>query len=114
MHIPYSDNNNQALFEENNKTVPLVYFNIVKLNKGESYSFQLSKHESSVVPATGVIELSVDGNVLGQIGNRKSDVWDGEPEGSYIPTNAEYTIKCLSDHAECISAGGIYEKKLDP
>ena len=28
MHIPYSDNKNQALFEENNKTVPLVYFNI--------------------------------------------------------------------------------------
>ena len=67
MHIPYSDNKNQALFEENNKTVPLVYFNIVKLNKGESYSFQLSQHESSVVPATGMIELSVDGKVLGQI-----------------------------------------------
>ena len=39
MHsIPYSDNKNQALFVENNKTVPLVYFNIIKLNKGESYS----------------------------------------------------------------------------
>ena len=39
MHIPYSDNKNKALFEENNKTVPLVYFNIIRLNKGESYSF---------------------------------------------------------------------------
>ena len=84
MHIPYSDNKNQALFEENNKTVPLVYFNIIKLNKGESYSYQLPKHESSVVPATGMIEISVDGKILGQIGTRKSDVWDGEPEGSYI------------------------------
>src|SRR5210317_1408885 len=100
MHIPYSDNKNQALFDENNKTVPLVYFNIVKLNKGESYSFQLSQHESSVVPATGMIELSVDGKVLGQIGTRKSDVWDGEPEGSYIPTNTECTIKCLSDNTK--------------
>ena len=114
MHIPYSDNKNQALFEENNKTVPLVYFNIIRLNKGESYSYQLPKHESSVVPATGMIELSVDGKVLGQIGTRKSDVWDGEPEGSYIPTNAECTIKCLSENTECFIAGGIYEKKLDP
>ena len=64
MHIPYSDNKNQALFEENNKTVPLVYFNIIRLNKGESYSYQLPKHESSVVPATGMIELSVDGKFL--------------------------------------------------
>ncbi len=29
MHIPYSDNKNIALFEEDNKTVPLVYFNII-------------------------------------------------------------------------------------
>ena len=114
MHIPYSDNKNQALFEENNKTVPLVYFNIVRLNKGESYSYQLPKHESSVVPATGMIELSVDGKILGQIGTRKSDVWDGEPEGSYIPTNAECIIKCLSDNTEFFIAGGIYEKKLEP
>ena len=114
MHIPYSDNKNQALFEENNKTVPLVYFNIVRLNKGESYSYQLPKHESSVVPATGMIELSVDGKILGQIGTRKSDVWDGEPEGSYIPTNAECIIKCLSDNTEIFIAGGIYEKKLEP
>ena len=114
MHIPYSDNKNKALFEENNKTVPLVYFNIIRLNKGESYSYQLPKHESSVVPATGIIEISVDGKILGQIGTRKSDVWDGEPEGSYIPTNTECTIKCLSDNTECFIAGGIYEKKLEP
>ena len=102
MHIPYSNNKNQALFEENNKTVPLVYFNIIRLNKGESYSYQLPKHESSVVPATGMIELSVDGKVLGQIGTRKSDVWDGEPEGElYSLTNEECTIKCLSDNTEC-------------
>ena len=61
MHIPYSDNKNIALFGEDNKTVPLVYFNIIKLKKGETYSYQLSKHESSVVPATGMIEIIVDG-----------------------------------------------------
>ena len=85
MHIPYSDNKNIALFQENNKTVPLVYFNIINLKKGERYSYQLPKHETSVVPATGMVELTVDGNTLGQIGTRNTDVWDGEPEGSYIP-----------------------------
>ena len=29
MHIPYKDNKNHPLFEEKNKTVPLVYFNII-------------------------------------------------------------------------------------
>ena len=113
MHIPYSDNKNIALFGEQNKTVPLVYFNIINLKKGESYSYKLPEHETSVVPATGIVELEVDGIKLGQIGTRKSDVWDGEPEGSYIPTNAECTITCLSDSTECFIAGGIYEKKLE-
>ena len=34
MHIPYTNNQNNPLFEENNKTVPLVYFNIIRLKKG--------------------------------------------------------------------------------
>ena len=114
MHIPYSDNKNIALFQENNKTVPLVYFNIINLKKGESYSYQLPKHETSVVPATGMVELTVDGNKLGQIGTRNADVWDGEPEGSYIPTNSQCTITCLSEISECFIAGGVYENKLDP
>ena len=61
MHIPYSDNKNIALFGEQNKTVPLVYFNIINLKKGESYSYKLPEHETSVVPATGIVELEVDG-----------------------------------------------------
>ena len=95
MHIPYSNNQNNPLFEENNKTVPLVYFNIIKLKKGESYSYVLKDHETSVVPATGVVEITVDGKKLGQIGTRVYDVWDGEPEGSYIPINSPCTITCI-------------------
>jgi 5-deoxy-glucuronate isomerase len=60
-----------------------------------------------------MVELTVDGNTLGQIGTRNTDVWDGEPEGSYIPTNSQCTITCLSDTAECFIAGGIYENKLE-
>ena len=92
MHIPYSNNKNIALFQENNKTVPLVYFNIINLKKGESYNYQLPKHETSVVPATGMVELTVDGKKLGQIGTRNVDVWDGEHEGSYIHTDRKSVV----------------------
>ena len=114
MHIPYSDNQNKALFDINNTTVPLVYFNIIKLRKGESYQYKLSNHETSVVPATGIIELTVDGKKLGAIGKRNTNVWDGEPEGSYVPIDADCIITCLSESTECFIAGGIYEKKLEP
>jgi 5-deoxy-glucuronate isomerase len=114
MHIPYSDNQNKALFDVNNSTVPLVYFNIIKLQKGESFQYKLSNYETSVVPATGMVELTADGKKLGTIGKRTTDVWDGEPEGSYIPIDTDCTITCLSESTECFVAGGIYEKKLEP
>ena len=114
MHIPYSDNKNQPLFDTDNKTVPLVYFNIINLKKGESYDYQLSSHETSVVPATGNIQIEVEGNVLGSIGTRTSYVWDGQPEGSYIPIDSHCKITCLTDKAEVFIAGGIYDKKLKP
>ena len=114
MHIPYSDNKNQPLFDTDNKTVPLVYFNIINLKKGESYDYQLSSHETSVVPATGNIQIEVEGNVLGSIGTRTSHVWDGQPEGSYIPIDSHCKITCLTDKAEVFIAGGIYDKKLKP
>jgi 5-deoxy-glucuronate isomerase len=114
MHIPYSDNQNKALFDVNNSTVPLVYFNIIKLKKGESFQYKLSNYETSVVPATGMVELTADGKKLGTIGKRTTDVWDGEPEGSYIPIDTDCTITCLSESTECFIAGGMYEKKLEP
>jgi 5-deoxy-glucuronate isomerase len=114
MHIPYSDNQNKALFDVDNSTVPLVYFNIIKLKKGESFQYKLSNHETSVVPATGMVELSVEGKKLGAIGKRTTDVLDCEPEGSYIPIDTDCTITCLSETTECFIAGGIYEKKLEP
>ncbi|MBT5643693.1 MAG: 5-deoxyglucuronate isomerase, partial [Gammaproteobacteria bacterium] len=61
MHIPYSDNKNKPLFDTDNETVPLVYFNMINLKKGESYDYQLSSHETSVVPATGNIQIEVEG-----------------------------------------------------
>ena len=45
MHIPYSDNKNIALFQENNKTVPLVYFNIINLIFGKEKSIMSSIEE---------------------------------------------------------------------
>jgi 5-deoxy-glucuronate isomerase len=87
---------------------------MINLKKGESYDYQLSSHETSVVPATGNIQIEVEGNVLGSIGTRTSNVWDGQPEGSYIPIDSHCKITCLTDKAEVFIAGGIYDKKLNP
>ncbi|MCB1331029.1 MAG: 5-deoxy-glucuronate isomerase, partial [Maritimibacter sp.] len=41
-------------------------------------------------------------------------VWDGEPQGVYVPVGAKATMVCTSDSAEVFVAGAAYDKVLDP
>jgi 5-deoxy-glucuronate isomerase len=70
-----------------NACVPLNYFNIVKLKKGEAFDYQVPGYETCIVPATGTRRRRVGGRCLRQARrNRGVDVWDGEPEGVYVPS----------------------------
>ena len=105
MHIAPYDNHNAAIVDINDTTVPLNYFNIVKLKKGEAFSYQTPGYETCVVPATGTVDLNIEGHEVEALGNRGEDVWDGEPEGTYVPTGAKVDMVCVSDDCEVFVAG---------
>ena len=114
MHIAPFDNQNEPIVDVGNDRVPLNYFNIVKLQKGQKYSYTLSDYESCIVPATGRVSVSVNNRQIAEIGLRTEDVWDGEPEGVYVPTALECVVECMSDSAEVFVAGAKYEETLAP
>ena len=114
MHIPPYDNENNPIVDTNNKTVPLNYFNIVKLKKGEAFEYQVPGYETCIVPATGTININVEGMEFQMLGNRVEDVWDGEPEGVYVPVGAKAEMACMSENAEVFIAGAKYDKVLIP
>lgn len=114
MHIAPFDNQNRPIVDIDDPTVPLNYFNIVKMKKGESFHYQVPGFETGIVPATGSVDISVEGVSFAAIGRRGFDVWDGEPEGVYIPSGASVTITCVSDTTETFIAGARYDKVLDP
>ena len=114
MHIPPFDNQNKPIIDINDDHVPLTYFNIVKLKKGELFSYQIPGYETCIVPATGTVEIDVDTAGFGAIGNRGSDVWDGEPEGVYVPTDMPAQMVCTSDEAEIFVAGARFDDRLSP
>ena len=114
MHIPPYDNKNKPIVDTNNKTVPLNYFNIVKLKKGEAFEYQVPGYETCIVPATGTININVEGVEFRMLGNRVEDVWDGEPEGVYVPVGAKAEMACMSENAEVFIAGAKYDKVLIP
>lgn len=114
MHIPPHDNHNKPIVDIDNPTVPLNYFNIVKLKKGEAFSYQAPGYETCIVPATGTVTVEIEGMTFDALGHRDEDVWDGEPEGVYVPSGARATLVCMSDATETFVAGARYDKVLDP
>ncbi|WP_114010105.1 5-deoxy-glucuronate isomerase [Cohaesibacter intestini] len=114
MHIAPHDNQNMPIVDAGHDLVPLNYFNIVKLNKGETFDYAVPGYETCIVPATGTVHVDVEGAAFDQLGNRTVDVWDGDPEGVYVPVGAKARITCLSDATECFIAGAKFDKMLEP
>ena len=114
MHIPPNDNKNIPIVDIDDSRVPLNYFNIVKLKKDQSFEFKIPGYETCIVPATGTVEVNVEGELYDSLGQRTIDVWDGEPEGVYVPSNIKAEFVCSTINAEVFIAGAKYEKTLEP
>lgn len=113
MHIAPYDNKNQAIVDIADATVPLNYFNIVKLEAGQAFEYQTPGYETCIVPATGTIDVDIEGFSATDLGGRGVDVWDGEPEGVYAPSGATVTM-VAKDKTEVFVAGAKFDDVLDP
>lgn len=114
MHIAPHDNRNMPIIGADHPRVPLVWFNILRLRRGESHVVQVPGYETCVVPATGTVDVTVMGQRFDGIGLRQRNVWDGEPEGVYVPTGAAATVTCVSEAAEVFVAGARFDEVLRP
>ena len=114
MHIAPYDNKNEPIVDVDDETVPLNFFNIVKLKKSDTFVSTVPGYETCIVPATGMITVEVGGFTAKDLGGRGVDVWDGEPEGVYVPTGMTATITCQSDAAEVFIAGAKFDEVLEP
>jgi len=113
MHIAPFDNANKPIVDVDDATVPLNYFNIVKLTKGQAFEYRVPGYETCIVPATGTVDVEVEGFSAQGLGGRGVDVWDGEPEGVYVPSGARATL-IAQDTTEVFVAGARYDRVLEP
>ena len=114
MHIRPFDNKNIPIVDVEDTRVPLNYFNIVNLKKDQSFEYKIPGYETCIVPATGTIDVNVEGENYNTIGNRTIDVWDGQPEGVYVPTNIKAQFFCKTDKVEVFIACAKFDKTLEP
>lgn len=114
MHIAPFENDNKPLVDVDDSIVPLTYFNIVKLERGQAFFYQTPGYETCVVPATGTVDVNIEGANYAAIGQRTENVWDGEPECVYVPSGAKTEFVCTSKSAEVFVAGAKYDEVKDP
>ncbi|MGV8831633.1 MAG: 5-deoxy-glucuronate isomerase [Devosia sp.] len=114
MHIAPYDNQNKPIVDVDDSCVPLTYFNIVKLVRDQVFEYRVPGYETCIVPATGSVDVSVEGLQFNGIGGRGVDVWDGEPEGVYVPSHTRASFVCTSETAEVFIAGARFEEVLTP
>lgn len=113
MHIAPHDNRNRPIVDRDHPLVPYVYFNIVRLQEGGQFDYRTPGYETCIVPATGTVTVETAGETFSGIGNRGVDVWDGEPEGVYVPTDTGARITALTD-TEVFIAGAKFAETLKP
>ena len=77
MHIAPYDNQNRPIVDADSPTVPLNYFNIVKLKRGDAFEYQVPGYETCIVPATGTIDVDAQRvfkfSVAGPLCSERSD-----------------------------------------
>jgi 5-deoxy-glucuronate isomerase len=114
MHIPPFDNSNAPIIGMDDTRVPLNYFNIVKLSRDQTFAYTVPRYETCIVPATGSVDVEVESAHFPAIGNRASDVWNGEPEGVYAPSGTKVRLSCKSATAEVFIAGARFDGDYAP
>ena len=113
MHIAPFNNNNQPIVDINDPITPLVFFNIVKLKAGETFTHHLADYESCIVPATGSIDVVIGQWHANNVGGRGVDVWDGEPNAVYVPVGMIAELSAKND-CEIFVCGAQFNEVYEP
>jgi 5-deoxy-glucuronate isomerase len=117
MHIPPYDNRNAPIVDVGDAEVPLAYFNIVRLQRGQRFVSAVSGFETCLVPAHGTIDVEVEAQGAGRsfdaIGERAS-IWEGDPSAVYVPVGSTASFVCRSESAEIFVAGARFDEPFEP
>lgn len=107
------DNQNKAIIDGKNSILSLIYFNLLKLKKGEKIEVQIEGFETVFVALSGTCDIDVNGEKFLNVGQRP-DIWSGKPDSVYATTGAKVVVTSHTDNLEVAVAGGRCSEKYPP
>lgn len=106
-------NENKPLLDAGNEILPLSFFNLIRLNKGESYSNYLEEFETVYVVLSGACDIQTEKVLFRNVGQRK-DIWSGKADSVYVGVCTNVMISALTENIEVAIAGGYCTEKFAP
>jgi 5-deoxy-glucuronate isomerase len=107
------ENQNSPIIDREDNRVPLTYFNLLRLSKGQHAELKIDGYETVYVVLSGTVDIGVGETQFPAVGKRK-DIWSGNADSVYAPTGAAVRVSCLSAAAEVAVAGGRCDKEYEP
>jgi 5-deoxy-glucuronate isomerase len=111
LFIKNYDNRNRPILDAGNAVLPLVYFNILRLNAGQEFGQQVPGYETIYTVLSGCCEISADGRSFTNM--RRRDIWTDRADSVYIPSGMAVRIKC-EYQTEIAVTGGRCDQTYEP
>src|SRR5262245_10054433 len=108
-----SDNHNQPLVEPGRGLLALSYFNLLRLQTGQSHTVETAGCETVCVVLSGRADIAACAQEFEGIGHRAS-IWDGPADSVYCGTCPRVTVRAHRDGTEVAVAGGLCAQPLAP
>ena len=91
MHIPPYDNQNRAIVDAGDDLVPLTYFNIVRLKRGESFTVVGARlrdcHRAGA--RHGRVRRGIGRTERFDTVGERASIWEKEPSAVYVPVGGK-------------------------
>jgi 5-deoxy-glucuronate isomerase len=111
-HLQARENNNTPLVEPGRGPLALSYFNIVRLDAGQTHSVNVAGCEILCVVLSGAADIAAAGQLFENVG-RRTAIWDGPADSVYCGT-AQALVRARTAGTEVAIAGGICARSFPP
>lgn len=111
--IRAGENRNRPIVEPGSGTLTLSYFNVLRLDAGQTRTVEAPQCEIVVVVLSGRADVAACAREFRNIGQR-GDVWDGPADSVYCGTCPRVTVRALREGTEVLVAGGLCDQPFAP
>ena len=106
-------NCNLPVLDAGNEILPLTYFNLINLKKGDEFSLNLPGHETVWVVLKGQCDIQAGETFFSEVGSRK-DIWSGNADSVYAGPGTIVRVVSGAGETELAIAGGICNQTFSP